>query len=112
MKLSVGDRVTIMGKLFPENNDFVGIRAVKSIRKKIDLSTKEIADIEFTSTPDPLVRNKVYMDWKKDKEKPLNVTFDSTETKFLKENVKRLDAAKQIAELEYSLFESINALPD
>jgi hypothetical protein len=101
-----------MGKLFPDTNDFVGIRAVKSIRKKVDLSTKEIAEIEFVSKEDPLVRGKVYLNWKKEKEKPLNVTFDSTETKFLKENVKRLDAAKQITEQEAELFESINALSD
>lgn len=107
MKLSVLERVLIMENLFVKDGDFVAIRAQRSIRKKIDLDTKEIAAIEFRVETDPVGRPGYVWDRSKEGE-PKDVDFDSVEVVYLKGCVSRLDSEKHVTEHNFELCERIN----
>jgi hypothetical protein len=106
MKLSVGDRLNILNKMFPSEGNFIELRLMKGIREKIDFEAKEIGLINFEMKP--IGNNLVGFDWDKKKAKILDIKFETAEIDFLQGRVKLLDDQKKIPEECFDLFEAIN----
>lgn len=88
LKLNVLSRLTI-GRLFPRNDSIVAMTLAKGISEKTVLSEEEIKNIDLKEQGQNVV-----WDMKKGFEK--EIEFSEAEIAFLKQQVQRLDAAREI----------------
>ena len=110
MRFSVLERIAILNQVFPKEADFVGVRVMKAIRKKLDFETKEIKEINLHPELDPAT-GQSFMSWDP-KAKDIEVKFDALEVKFLRENVERLDREKKVNEQIMDLCDKVLALKE
>lgn len=109
MKLSVADRMNILRNMFPLESNFVSLRAMKSIQAKIDFSTKDLEAIDYKEV---IENGRVFVKWNKKMAKDIEIKFDKLETKFLVEQVERLDKENKIPAQSLELFEEIMKLKE
>lgn len=101
MLLSVKERLNF-SVVYPEKGNIVEQRLVKDIADKIELSQKEMEEIELKAMGDRV-------QWNEEKAKDKEVEFTKMELDLLKRQVRELDGKKEITPNILSLCEKILA---
>lgn len=103
LELSIPDRI-YFASFMPKQGDFIEMTLCKEILEKIEISSKEINEIEFkTETTGSQSSYK----WNKKKEVPKIVEFSNAEKQFIKNEFNKKDKAKQITEELYDLAKKL-----
>ncbi len=89
LKLSVKDRLNLKG-LFPPQNDILGQIMARDIDEKVQITQAEIEKIDLKQRPEGGLQ------WDKEKAKDKTIEFTGAELEFLRTQITRLDAAKQV----------------
>lgn len=99
MKLKIKDRLTI-SSLFPKSSGILEQLMVKEITDKVALTSDDFKNIEMKEVNGAL-------SWNDEKDKGLDVDFSDSQMNFLKDQVARLDSAKEITQENVGICVSI-----
>lgn len=92
MKMSIKDRM-VLPDLYPPRGDFPQQLFIREIRKKTELSLKEMEYYEFRHEG-----GRVFWDEEKAKDDFLDVNLSHSELTFLNEQIDRMDREKAITQ--------------
>ena len=104
VKLGIKERFTAT-TLFPESEDLVGIRIMRDIREKVELTQAEM--IEANVRTNPTSGNLIWDDKGDKKVGKKTVNFTSAELGFLKDQIEVKSKAKKLTEGMYSFIQII-----
>ena len=90
MKLSIKERL-LFPQLYPAKASLTDQILVKDVRKKVELTQKDITEYEVKSTPQTIT-------WNPNKVKSKNVTFTDAELDFLKKQIEAKDKENAITQ--------------
>lgn len=105
LKLSVKDRFTILG-WFPQGSDLQGIRIMKDIREKVELSQPEFKKLKATNNPSG------NLTWTDESDKAVGskkVIFSNSEIGFLKDQITEHSNNKKLTDEMLSLIDRVQA---
>lgn len=97
MKLSVLERIVLMG-ILPQESNYVTHKIVTNLKMELSFSEKEIKDYK-------IVEKDGKMFWDDKLEKPKDVEFGEKAKEIITEELKKLDEQKKINDLNASLYE-------
>jgi hypothetical protein len=103
MKLGIKERLILIGTL-PEKGSMESQIRVRNIRKKLEISSKEVDEINLKTNEGGGLQ------WNGEMEKIKNVTFLDGEKQVLKDAVKGLDEKEEITVHNLDLCEMISKM--
>jgi hypothetical protein len=92
MKLKLKDRI-VFTQLFPQSGGMLEQLTARDIGKKTEITQEDIKEYEIRQET---VGSEVFTKWKVEKDVGKEIDFSEVELNFLKDQVDRLDKAKQI----------------
>lgn len=101
MKLTLKERLGILN-ILPKQGDFVTMTAKADLVDKIKVTQEEIKELHIETIPEGGLK----WDGKKDLAKEFEIT--DLETKIVKDELKRLDDAKQISDEILLIYKKFN----
>ncbi len=108
VRLDIKERFTIR-ELFPQQGNLISQVMARDIGKKVDFSQEEMVEFEFKERKDPDGGFSNWT-WSDEKEKSIAITFTNPEITFLKEQIDRMDGAKEITQDMLSICQKIKSL--
>ena len=98
-KLNVKNRFALLG-ILPKESNYVTIRLITNIRKKLDLSDDEIKEFNVVAAPNGGIT------WKPENEKdPKEIRIDNLLIGVIVEELNKLEKAKKITDINADLYE-------
>ena len=96
--LNYTNRIQISTSLLAGKGNMLALRAEADIRKKVELTQKEMTEVGMTHEEDQLR-------WEAEKEKPLKVEFSALEVETLAKTLKALDEAEELTVSHMDLYD-------
>lgn len=90
MKLNIKERL-VLPTLFPQRSDIATALTMRDIKNKIDISIKEKEEVGLKAK-----QGRIH--WDKSKARDIDITFNTVELNFLKDQVDRIDKEKNVTE--------------
>ena len=100
MKFTLGERITLLGVL-PKEANFVTLKIVESLKRRLSFSEDEIKDFEINFNP----RDSSYSWNKEGAEHEVEIEFGEKATDIVVEELKELDTTKKLTSQHFTVYE-------